>query len=90
MGWIGVVRGGIVLLFGASLAVAEEEAPPLSAPALIAPGSVPGTAAPADRPAPLLREATPGTGSSGPVLVIPGITGPGRAATVRSARVETV
>ena len=70
---IGWVRAWGVLLVGAGagLAVAEEGPPPLSAPALVGPGEAP--AAPLPAPA-----AETGSAAAGPVLVVPGVTTPGR------------
>lgn len=73
---IWVVRAWGVLLFGASLAIAVEEPPPLTAPPLIAPGGDAGSAAPAERPSAPTPSSRPG--STGPILVVPGVTAPGR------------
>lgn len=71
-----MVRAWGVLLFGAGLAAAVEEPPPLSAPALIAPGGDAGPASPAERPS--APAPSSGLGSTGPILVVPGVTAPGR------------
>jgi hypothetical protein len=73
---IGVVRAWSVLLVGAGLAVAVEEPPPLTAPALITPGGDAGLAAPAERPS--AAAPSPGPGGTGPILVVPGVTAPAR------------
>src|SRR4051812_5227097 len=71
----GAARGLYVLLFGTSLAIAQDTAPKLDPPALLPPETRPGVAA--SEPAP-----TSPRGNSRienrPLLVIPGVTAPAR------------